>query len=256
MLSKELLSMLLSLGWQPNVYTEEATIALRTLRAHHEINCRWNLNAWQLITRNMQVEEVIALIRGIIRAERESGWGGGSVSAVIWVFRILQRRFPSRSDEVADWVLANTRNEYLPFGGQNFGARSLAAYREANEHYAENKRLKLLVQKAQDEKTIQERVVFMEQRNRAIALRRSEVRQRIILECNEVSTRAQLVRIATDPLYPTNFYSTRCASAANENIIASLSKETILALLVKLKGRQRGPWLKLKKRLWGAESLI
>jgi hypothetical protein len=54
------------------------------------------------------------------------GWTAGSVSPVIWTFRVFQSKFADKADVLADWVLPRTVNQYLPYGKHNFGARSLS----------------------------------------------------------------------------------------------------------------------------------
>ena len=54
------------------------------------------------------------------------GWTAGSVSLVIWTFRVFQSKFADEADVLADWVLSRTINEYLPYGTYTFGSRSLS----------------------------------------------------------------------------------------------------------------------------------
>jgi len=60
--------------------------------------------------------------------------------------------------------------------------------------------------------------------------------------------------IASDLVHAINFYPTSWADAADTQLIRDLSPSVRIALLTKLKGKQRGPWAKFKKRLWGVES--
>src|SRR5690625_3274758 len=87
---------------------------------------------WKVATDRLAVDELGALVRALTVAEAIlPDWLGGSVSAVIWTYREFQQRCPGRALELADWVLAHTRNPYAPFRRCNFRARSLAELRIA-----------------------------------------------------------------------------------------------------------------------------
>lgn len=74
--------------------------------------------------------ELAALIRLLTVAEAEiPGWSAGSVSPVIWLFRVYAQRAGAEEESLADWVLRHTSNDYLPYGSSNYGARSLEELR-------------------------------------------------------------------------------------------------------------------------------
>ena len=82
--------------------------------------------AWFLVAENLRNEYVIALIKCLTITEMVfDDWRGGSVSPVIWLFKHLSSHAPGLSNYTANWVLANTHNNYLPFGSDNFGAKSI-----------------------------------------------------------------------------------------------------------------------------------
>jgi hypothetical protein len=92
---------------------------------------------WYAIVDAISETEGIALAKALTVAERGFPWfGGGSVSGVIWVFRRLQDKTHRQMDELADWILAHTTNGWAPFGGCNYGARSLAEFREFEQRDA------------------------------------------------------------------------------------------------------------------------
>lgn len=82
---------------------------------------------WARHTATMSARELESLIRLLTLAEAElGGWGGGSVSSIIWLFRIYSGLDGSDADGLAEWILQQgTDNPYLPYGTQNHGARSL-----------------------------------------------------------------------------------------------------------------------------------
>lgn len=89
------------------------------MRAHHAV--------WRELAAGLSEPELVACIRAITVVEKMPGWQAGSVSPVIWLYKLLTQRAASKTcDAVADWVLLNTDNEFLPFGTSNYGAKSLS----------------------------------------------------------------------------------------------------------------------------------
>lgn len=81
---------------------------------------------WGHVVSGWEAAQVADLIKGLTYFERMFDRGFGSVPPVANLFHI----FASMVDVVernrfADWVLANTVNDYSPFGTDNHGARSL-----------------------------------------------------------------------------------------------------------------------------------
>lgn len=96
-------------------------------RVGHFMRQHWNF--WNSLTDSLSEAEHESLIRALTVAERDyPAFGGGSVSGVIWAFLRLQQRTQSSLDALADWILAHTNNDNVPFGTSNLGARSLAKY--------------------------------------------------------------------------------------------------------------------------------
>ena len=93
---------------------------------------RLALGEWWKVTQELNNDDLIRLVKGLTIAEREFNWSGGSVAAVIWVFKKLQERDPGSAEQVGDWVRQQTRNEYAPSGA----ARWPHSYR-TSEHLAD-----------------------------------------------------------------------------------------------------------------------
>jgi len=81
---------------------------------------------WYRVADTLNTRDLVALIKCLTIAERElKGWGGGSGSAVIWLFkRLLEIDHDDRA-RLIDWILEHTRNDYVPFGTINYHAKSL-----------------------------------------------------------------------------------------------------------------------------------
>ncbi len=96
--------------------------------------------SWFSVAENLSKEDVVALIKCLTIAEQVyDDWKAGSVSPVIWLFKNLSSREPEFSNNVADWVLANTENDYLPFGTMNLGAKSLVEFAQFKKLASERK---------------------------------------------------------------------------------------------------------------------
>lgn len=69
---------------------------------------------WAAATTEFNAEEMFSLLRGVVTAERELRWIGGSVASGIWIAKILVERFPEMHDETADWLAEHaTHNSYI-----------------------------------------------------------------------------------------------------------------------------------------------
>lgn len=89
---------------------------------------------WGRVIEGWDPARVADLIKGLTYFEKFYGRGFGSVPPVANVFRIYAAMVDVKlRDDLAEWVLANTVNEYSPYGSNNHGARSLAELREQEE---------------------------------------------------------------------------------------------------------------------------
>ena len=96
------------------------------------------LSAWEEID-SLEDSDILALIKVFTLMNK-----GGSVSSVIWLYKILESKYPSLCTDIANWVLLNSNNMYEPFGTYNFGAKSFEEYQKnlANEHLRKANRYK------------------------------------------------------------------------------------------------------------------
>ncbi len=254
MINPKLIDKLISAGRSPEAKLGQITKEIEDLAPYGSINTR-GPDFWKTIPPDIKDDDLFAIIRAVTLAEKEYQWSGGSAAAVIWIFRKIQLRSLPLSDEVANWVLANTENYYLPFGFNNYGARSLDDYKQISAAKSERARIRDIEVKELNARAKIDREVLSQRRERSSLLRRSPERERVIHELENLPLKEQLELIAFDPLYSPNFYSPRCAASASIEVLAELSKEVRQNLLRKLKGKQKGKWGKLKKRLMAIEPL-
>lgn len=97
---------------------------------------------WMTLAAPLGPEQLVALIKALTLVENIPGVLGGSVSPVIWLCDLVGQHPAVDADELANWVLAHTKNPYLPFGSFNYGARSLRqlAQREQDSEHARRQR--------------------------------------------------------------------------------------------------------------------
>lgn len=101
---------------------------------------RLHFSAWYEIAEPIESEKLAALIKAMTVTEmRVPHFGAGSVSPVIWLFRVLSNRQFVGLEILADWILAHSDNPYLPFGSYNFRAKSVAEYKNTKVRKAQER---------------------------------------------------------------------------------------------------------------------
>lgn len=239
----ETVEALIALGNQPPEAMEGAD--LEVLKDHDWIN-RTGSDLWEAAAGGLATQDVIALIKGLVVTEHRLNWIGGSVAAAIWVFHELQRRDPLLATEVGDWVLARTRNPYLPFGRPNHGARSLEEFRRLDEEYEARCQARGERHLRKQAELSAEATIRREERENLNALhaRRhvaADVRRELIDKLSLLSAGQRLEAVASDPMRPIGFYPETWASLTQEEL-ANLSGDLRQRLLMKLSEQRVGPW--------------
>jgi hypothetical protein len=139
----------------PSLFSQSEQSAHPRLADSHE--------SWLSVINSLAVEDIIALIKSLTIAEQVfPRWSAGSVSPVIRLFWRLYDLNPQRGDDIAGWIVSNTKNPYAPFGSMfNGGATTVAefkrykaeSYRRAQENMeAEEERQRV----AQEDKRARE----------------------------------------------------------------------------------------------------
>jgi hypothetical protein len=81
---------------------------------------------WDSVVIGWKAEQVVNLIKGLTYFESMFDSGFGSVPPAANLFRIYAPMVDAEErNRLADWILANTVNDYMPYGTNNHGARSL-----------------------------------------------------------------------------------------------------------------------------------
>jgi hypothetical protein len=135
-ISKEILFQLIELGQRNK---EEVPSSLSDQeKAWYSLLCGWE--PWQIVAQELSETDLENLIRGYVLYSRaRPTHSGGSCSPVIRLYWVFSKRFPHKSEELADWVFKHTTNHYEPLGTKiTYGAINLKEY---NVRRAEHDRL-------------------------------------------------------------------------------------------------------------------
>jgi hypothetical protein len=208
---------------------------------------RTHANAWNSATKKLSKAQLSVLIRGLVLAEESlSGWNGGSVSGIIWVFKAYQKQAPETADKLADWILQHSTNVYVPYGTNRVGTKSVIefqAYQKAKElrYVQSEKRAKA----EQHCKTIRE-VVAQRQQQESVLFQKvkAQARQELLIQLNKRSITERLEHIAWDDAHDLTFYPENYADVTAEefNLLDEISREQ---LILKIRSRHKGCWAKL-----------
>jgi hypothetical protein len=95
------------------------------------------MRGWTRIGRRLEEQRLRFLIMGLVLYSQASGWTGGSVSPVIQLYKEFAERFPGSDLALNQWIVANRRNPYEPFGSLMIGGRTL---REHQANWVEYRR--------------------------------------------------------------------------------------------------------------------
>ena len=259
MTNQEIFQKLITIGRSIENNAEPSGPLIHSLEPYSDINM---LNPGKAVNEstNLANDELISLLLGITYVERELKWSGGSVAVTNHLFPLLLTRDIAieQINNTADWIVKNTDNGHLRvYPVHESDARSYydsdSKYREAmerkeaaiqclaREKAAERKRTEIEAEK-QRQKRESRRIAGNHHRN-------SPIRTELINKLNDMPAHDRMVMIAKDDIYAPNFYPTKCAASASMGVIESLSNEVKQILVLKFKGRHRGPWGAFKKRL-------
>ena len=104
---------------------------------------------WYAVAVPLTVFEIEALIVTLTIADHDlPSFRSGSVSPVIWLYKILIQKTGQPCERLEDWVLAHTNNDYLPWGTSNHGAKSLQEFKEITKRRSDRKNANLKVDEA------------------------------------------------------------------------------------------------------------
>lgn len=204
---------------------------------------------WKPIAESLSKSDLENLFRGLVIAERELKWLGGSGASAIWIFHVYQKRFEDASIELANWALTNRgRNSYIPFGGRTdvnsydewIIEKKLKKQRiaEHNSHQRSQREEKFTWQKKHLDL---HEARILNGKNRAFGVKNYNER----LSAYSLDNQLRIIAHSDMPL----------ESVDNELLdqvlcdFPSLDTKTISILLEKIDRRDRGSWGRIKQAL-------
>lgn len=225
---------------------ERDQLLARLKSVNRDIYIGWN--QWNEVADPLVEVDLQNLVRGLTAAELELGWYGGSVASVIYLYRCYEARFPEQANTLADWVLARSENEYVPFGRMRAGARSVAEFKsylsakarrhdeseQAQGDARQHKRIRAAVRKR------------LTQEHRVLQAAHSQSRAELIAQLLELPAKERLEHVAWDDFHSLAFFPASFAKVDGPTL-QQLDGGTRKRLLDKMAARRKGAW----KRLYG-----
>ncbi|MDP2662414.1 MAG: hypothetical protein Q8R28_16975 [Dehalococcoidia bacterium] len=248
MVAAWILNTLIGVGRRDDPEDITAISELEPIREHDHINRIWK--EWDAVTCSLPTHDLIALLKGLVVAERQFRWTGGSVAAVICVFRELQRRDHTLSRELADWILPRTKNPWVPFGGDNLGARSVSEYERSLVIRAKAREARAQEAHGQNEDGQRRREDRARRATERVARQRADsaLRHATITELAFLDPAVRLRRIAVDQEHSVLYYPAVFA-AVEDRVLKLLDLGTRTALAERLRSHRKGPWHQLYAQL-------
>lgn len=218
---------------------------------------RLTWQSWDMVTAQLPLNELASLARGLVRAEKIEGWGGGSVAGAIWAFRSFQLRFPGEADHLAEWMLAHSENPWVPFGSDRGSARSIEQFRAYQRTNSERKLRTASSEAARAEikavkEAVRERVAVYRKR---VQRANSEARAELVRELESLPANARLEHLAWDEQHPHGFYPASLV-AGTEDAWTKVEAETRDALLTRAAAIPRGEWRQWWKHRTSEPAII
>jgi hypothetical protein len=151
------------------------------------------------IALSLSEDDLCSLIMGMTYAERELTWAGGSVGGVSTLFKYLEKTSQqSIYEPIADWVIANRGNPFIPYGTQMYFGKTHSECmkykrrkeRIDKEYGAQMNRLRERAQKLH--------TTLANQRSMTARDRGSQIHKDIVCQLSKLPILEQLAYIAAD----------------------------------------------------------
>ena len=208
---------------------------------------RTHANAWISATEKLNAEQISSLTRGLVFAEELlPRWNGGSVSGIIWTFRAFHQKAPEQANELANWVLEHSTNNYVPHGLNRAVTKSVEEY-ETYRRAKESRRIQSeqYSEAEQHCKKIRETVTQRQQHEAALLQKaKAQARAELIEMLDCLTPKERLEHIAWDDEHDLTFFPEKYSEIALIEI-DSLDEISRDRLVFKLKQRHKGCWSEL-----------
>jgi hypothetical protein len=223
-------------------------------------NLTFRKESWLRSISGLSLNELTALLKGLVLVldleKLHPQLHRPSAIQIRWIFHYIQDqdfRFNSNLDlsmKLADQLLSSTDRCDVPLGSEsNFGAKS---YKElVRNRVAFRRQCEYTSDMLKERKIIAgiNRSTRGKQSKNTALYRGTPVQKKHIEKLRALTVGEKLTFIANDDKYSVGFYPGNIAHQATSEVIAGLDDNTKLMILAKLKGKRKGPWGRLKKRL-------
>ena len=246
MINERFLTTLIEIGKKEDFEKLKNILPADKIERYGEI-MRHHHSEWYKIADKMNTEDLVGLIKSLTIAEEIlTGWGAGSVSPVIWLYKKLEQRKPEDMDVITDWILKNTNNEWSPFS-LKLGARSLKELKEFRKEYYKTKTEK-------ENEELNRRIKAAERR-KTNYIRHKEISENIKQEREDIVSRLKNMSfmecidfIANDNEHSIDIIPKEYINI-DENTVQSIDSLTKEMLINKIESRKTRHWRKIKKLL-------
>jgi hypothetical protein len=238
------------------------------LRAHVGLSTlHWS--DWEEVCENLDVAQHVALLKALTLAEKHAGWGGGSVSPIIWVYRALEPRVSyETAHALASWVIARSDNGFAPFGSTRL--RGLFESGHVSEDTGGSISGQLTLQwnldhmrRAEEHRQrVEQAATERIQRRAAIATAHAagkiagDARRTALLsQAAHVGATGQLELVARRDDVPVALFPASWADVSNAELDL-LGDELRVLLAKRLASMRRGPWMRLRNRLLASATAV
>lgn len=203
---------------------------------------------WAEIAKRYSSDDVKSLIKALTVAERDlPNFNSGSASPVITLYHHLFDMPDADLTELRDWVVAHTRNDYLPFGRLRYRPATWAEYNhQAAEHETRRREKEQAGEAALADRRAVRQKQWENQQQVRLELRHS--RMELIASLQHLSSAERLEYIIGDTTHPVFFYPAEWAVLSSKEISA-LPRMVRLAAIRRLSDCRKGNWKKLRMQL-------
>jgi hypothetical protein len=203
---------------------------------------------WDEIALELSDEDLVSLTKGMAMCEMQFRWGGGSVSAVIWLFRAIERRTLD-TECLANWLLENSDNPYIPFGTNRGRAASISEMHErrAARELAKEQNLRADQDRkvAAEAARLQKSTAHLEQGNQLRAAWQETLAE---LEQCPLPLRLRII-VCKERDVAVSAYPEEWAALTTSEILLEFTTTELIALKVEVASVTRGEWKKLGRRI-------
>lgn len=218
---------------------------------HRDFVNRQDNITWLNFTQNLSNEALVALFKGLVKAERHLNWIGGSVAGAIWVYKVINERNIDINSSIADYGLRNSSNPWVPFGSSYYGKRTIQDY-----FIYQKEKTEISTIRADRYGKILSRVAGRKYKRAAaiVELRklsseeRRNARASLLQAYADKSLKDKIEVIAHDEKYPPEYYPIEWIDVTKQEI-EGLPLELIKKLYDKLSTKTKGKWRRFRNTL-------